>query len=104
MTTRLSLLDWVVYAEQLGAGEICLNSMDADGVRGGFDIEMLNAVCGRVNIPVIASGGCGGAGDFVSVFRQTEATGALAASIFHFGEATISDVKAGLRENGVHVR
>ena len=90
----VDLLDWVVEVEQRGAGEICLNSIDTDGVRGGFDIEMLQAVCSRVKIPVIASGGAGKLSDFAEAFQQTTVTAALAASLFHFGELTIPEVKA----------
>ena len=101
---ELDLLDWVKKAEQLGAGEICLNSMDADGTKNGFDIEMLNAVCNIVNIPVIASGGCGKIEHFYEVFDKTNASAALAASVFHFGELSISQVKEYLHKKGVNVR
>lgn len=100
----VDLLDWVVEVEQRGAGEICLNSIDTDGVRGGFDIEMLQAVCSRVRIPVIASGGAGKLSDFASVFQQTGVTAALAASLFHFGELTIPQVKADCRSKGIAMR
>ncbi len=100
----VDLLDWVVEVEQRGAGEICLNSIDTDGVRGGFDIEMLKAVCSRVKIPVIASGGAGKLSDFASVFQQTGVTAALAASLFHFGELTIPQVKADCRSKGIAMR
>ncbi len=100
----IDLLDWVVEVERLGAGEICLNSIDTDGVRGGFDMEMLQAVCARVRIPVIASGGAGKLSDFADVFLQTDATAALAASLFHFGELTIGEVKADCRSKGIAVR
>ena len=100
----VDLLDWVVEVEQRGAGEICLNSIDTDGVRGGFDIEMLQAVCSRVQIPVIASGGAGKLSDFASVFQQTGVTAALAASLFHFGELTIPQVKADCRAKGIAMR
>lgn len=101
---RLDLGDWVKEIEERGAGEICLNSIDTDGVRGGFDIEMLNFVCGRVNIPVIASGGCGAINHFSEVFEQTGASAALAASLFHFGELTVGEVKRYLNERGIPVR
>ena len=100
----VDLLDWVVEVEQRGAGEICLNSIDTDGVRGGFDIEMLQAVCKRVKIPVIASGGAGRLADFANVFQQTTVTAALAASLFHFGELTIPEVKADCRAKGIAMR
>ena len=102
--TELRLADWVRRAVSLGAGEICLNSIDADGVRGGFDIEMLNVVCAAVNVPVIASGGCGGLEHFSEVFRRTDASAALAASVFHHGEITIGQVKTHLKREGVCVR
>ena len=100
----VDLQDWVVEVEQRGAGEICLNSIDTDGVRGGFDIEMLQAVCSRVKIPVIASGGAGKLSDFAEAFQQTTVTAALAASLFHFGELTIPEVKADCRAKGIPMR
>lgn len=101
---KLDLGDWVKEIEERGAGEICLNSIDTDGVRGGFDTEMLNFVCKRVNIPVIASGGCGAINHFSEVFKQTGASAALAASLFHFGELTVGEVKRYLNERGIPVR
>ena len=101
---NLDLGDWVKEIEQRGAGEICLNSIDTDGVRGGFDIEMLNYVCSRVSIPVIASGGCGAINHFSEVFEQTASSAALAASLFHFKELTVDEVKAHLREHGIPAR
>lgn len=100
----LDLGDWVKEIEERGAGEICLNSIDTDGVRGGFDTEMLNFVCSRVTIPVIASGGCGFINHFSQVFEQTGASAALAASLFHFGELTVGEVKQHLREHNIPVR
>lgn len=100
----LDLGDWVKEIEERGAGEICLNSIDTDGVRGGFDTEMLNFVCSRVSIPVIASGGCGSVNHFSQVFEQTGASAALAASLFHFGELTVGEVKQHLREHNIPVR
>lgn len=100
----VDLLDWVVEVERRGAGEICLNSIDTDGVRGGFDIEMLKAVCSRVKIPVIASGGAGKLSDFATVFQETTVTAALAASLFHFGELTVPQVKADCRAKGIAMR
>ncbi|MCI5911303.1 MAG: imidazole glycerol phosphate synthase subunit HisF [Oscillospiraceae bacterium] len=102
--TGMELIDWVKKAESLGAGEICLNSMDADGTRNGFDIEMTDAVCNAVNIPVIASGGAGKIDDFSEVFEKTSATAALAASLFHFGILTINDIKKSLSEKDILVR
>jgi len=101
---KLDLIEWVKVAADMGAGEICLNSIDTDGVRGGFDLEMLNAVCAAVNIPVIASGGCGKLEHFSEAFEKTGASAALAASLFHYGELTIGEVKAHLRGKGIAVR
>lgn len=102
--TGIDLLDWVVRAEQLGAGEILLTSMDADGTKAGFDLPMLRAVTEAVHIPVIASGGCGNLAHFAEVFEQTDADAALAASLFHFGELTVGQVKAYLHAQGIPVR
>ena len=101
---KLDLIEWVKTIEQLGAGEICLNSIDADGTKAGFDIEMLDAVCKSVNIPVIASGGAGKIEDFSDVFEKTGATAALAASLFHFKELTVGQVKDYCRNKGIIVR
>ncbi|MDE7234831.1 MAG: imidazole glycerol phosphate synthase subunit HisF, partial [Ruminiclostridium sp.] len=101
---NLPLADWVAEIEKRGAGEICLNSMDADGTKEGFDLEMLNFVCERVKIPVIASGGCGCLSDFSDVFEKTPASAALAASLFHFRELTVGEVKEHLRGKGLPVR
>ncbi len=101
---KLDLGDWVKEIEERGAGEICLNSIDTDGVRGGFDIEMLNFVCSRVKIPVIASGGCGAINHFSEVFEQTNSSAALAASLFHFGELTVGEVKEYLKGKSIAVR
>ena len=102
--TKLDVVKWAVEAERLGAGEILLTSMDADGTKQGFDIDMLNAVCKAVNIPVIASGGCGQLSHFTEVFQRTSADAALAASIFHYGELTVGQVKEELRKNKLPVR
>lgn len=102
--TGLDLIEWAKQCEQLGAGEILLTSMDADGTRDGFDIDMLNAVLDVVTIPVIASGGCGGIEDIVEVFEKTNCDGALAASLFHFGEATIDEVKEECAKHNIPVR
>lgn len=101
---KRDLVEWVKEVERRGAGEICLNSIDTDGVRGGFDIEMLKAVCSAVKIPVIASGGAGKLSDFADVFKKTDCSAALAASLFHFGELTVSQVKDDCRKNGISVR
>lgn len=101
---ELDLLDWVKQIEQLGAGEICLNSIDTDGVKGGFDLPMLKAVVDVVNIPVIASGGAGQLGHFAEAFEKTNCSAALAASLFHFKELTVQEVKADCRSKGIIVR
>ncbi len=102
--TGLDLLDWVREGERLGAGEILLTSMDADGTKAGFDLAMTRAVTGAVGIPVIASGGCGGLEHFAQVFREADADAALAASLFHFGELSVGRVKEYLRDQGIPVR
>lgn len=101
---KLDLIEWVKKVEELGAGEICLNSIDADGTKAGFDIDMLRAVCSAVKIPVIASGGAGKIDDFSEVFEKTGATAALAASLFHFKELTVGEVKEHCRSKGIIVR
>lgn len=101
---NLDLGDWVKEISERGAGEICLNSIDTDGVRGGFDLEMLNFVCERVTIPVIASGGCGKIEHFSEVFEKTNSSAALAASLFHFGELTVGEVKEHLKMHDIPVR
>lgn len=101
---KLELGKWVKEIEERGAGEICLNSMDADGTRAGFDIEMLDYVCGKVNIPVIASGGAGKLEHFSNALIQTDCSAVLAASLFHFKELTIEQVKTDCRKNGILVR
>jgi cyclase len=100
----LDVVRWARKAESLGAGEILLTSMDTDGTKSGFDLEMLGAVCEAVNIPVIASGGGGSLESFVEVFEKTNTDAALAASIFHYGEYEIKDVKAALRTAKIPVR
>lgn len=97
-------VEWAREAEQRGAGEILLTSMDRDGTRSGFDCEMTAAVSTAVNIPVIASGGAGGFDHFVDVFTTGRADAALAASIFHFSEHGVSELKAHLRDAGITVR
>lgn len=102
--TGLDVVEWAVKAESLGAGEILLTSMDADGTKAGFDIEMTKAVTSAVNIPVIASGGCGSLEHFADAFTQADADAALAASLFHYGELSISQVKDYLRGRNIPVR
>ncbi|MDE6003757.1 MAG: imidazole glycerol phosphate synthase subunit HisF [Oscillospiraceae bacterium] len=101
---HLDLLDWVKQIEQLGAGEICLNSIDTDGVKGGFDLPMLKAVVNAVTIPVIASGGAGKLEHFAEAFQKTDCSAALAASLFHFKELTVNQVKADCRTKKIIVR
>ena len=103
--TGMEAIGWIKKGVSLGAGEIVLNSIDTDGVKGGFDLEMLEAVCDAVSVPVIASGGAGRIEDFVTLFKTLPKVDAgLAASIFHFGEVRIRDLKAALKENGIPVR
>ena len=101
--TGIDALDWVQRAADLGAGEILLNSMDADGTKQGYDLELIRLVRPRLHIPVIASGGAGAIGDFGPAV-EAGADAVLAASVFHFGELTVRDVKAELRAHGVTVR
>jgi len=102
--TPLKTLDWAKKAEELGAGEILLTSMDGDGTKNGFDLRITKLVSESINIPVIASGGAGKIEDFENVFNQTKATGALAASIFHFGEIGISELKEELKLKKLTIR
>ena len=103
--TKLEAIEWIKRGVALGAGELVVNSIDTDGVKGGFDIPMLEAVCNAVSVPVIASGGAGGIDDFITLFKALPKVDAgLAASIFHFGEVTIPDLKNALHENGINVR
>ncbi len=101
--TGLDAVAWAKQAEDLGAGEILLTSMDADGAKTGFDLPMLNAICGSVRIPVIASGGCGSLQHFAEVFEKTGADAALAASLFHYNELTLGQVKAYLNARSIPV-
>ena len=103
--TGMEAVAWIRRCVDMGAGEIVVNSMDTDGVKGGFDLEMLNAVCEAVSVPVIASGGAGCAEDFVTLFKTLPKVDAgLAASIFHFGEVKIADLKRIMAENGIPAR
>ena len=102
--TGIDLMEWVTEGERLGAGEILLTSMDTDGTKAGFDIPMLKAVTGALRIPVIASGGCGNLEHFADVFLQAEVDAALAASLFHFGELTVPQVKDYLKGRGIPAR
>ncbi|MCD7935024.1 MAG: imidazole glycerol phosphate synthase subunit HisF [Oscillospiraceae bacterium] len=103
--TGMEAIGWIRRCVDMGAGEVVLNSIDTDGVKQGFDLEMLQAVCDAVSVPVIASGGAGCIADFVTLFQTLPRVDAgLAASIFHFGEVPIPALKAALAENGVPVR
>jgi cyclase len=102
--TGLDVLTWAKKSVQLGAGEILLTSMDRDGTKDGFDIELTKIVSESVNVPVIASGGAGKKEDFATVFKNGKADAALAASLFHFGELTVSEVKKYMKENKIAVR
>ena len=103
--TGMEALAWIERGVAAGAGEVVVNSIDTDGVKGGFDLELLDAVCSRVRVPVVASGGAGSAEDFTRLFESVPRVSAgLAASIFHFGEVKIPELKRKLRENGINVR
>ena len=103
--TGMEAIAWIKQGVALGAGEVVVNSIDTDGVKGGFDLAMLEAVCDAVNVPVIASGGAGTPGHFVELFKAIPAIDAgLAASVFHFGTIRIPDLKRELRDNDIIVR
>lgn len=103
--TGMEAIAWIRRGVSLGAGEVVVNSMDTDGVKGGFDLELLQAVCEAVSVPVIASGGAGRIEDFITLFRSLPKVDAgLAASVFHYGEITIGDLKQRLSAEGVNVR
>lgn len=103
--TGMEAIEWIKRCVGNGAGEVVLNSIDTDGVKKGFDLEMLNAVCEAVNVPVIASGGAGCIDDFTTLFKTLPKVDAgLAASIFHFGEVSIKDLKEELKKNNIPVR
>lgn len=102
--TGIDVVEWAHEVYRRGAGEILLTSMDRDGTKSGFDLALTEAVCKAVGIPVIASGGCGTLGHFSEVFEKTGADAALAASLFHYGELTIAEVKAHLAEEEIPVR
>lgn len=102
--SKIDAIKWIEEAVSLGAGEILLTSMDADGTKNGFDINFLREVNKRVSVPVIASGGCGKLEDFYEVFNENVADGALAASVFHYGELTINEVKKYLKDKNIPIR
>lgn len=102
--TGIDAIEWAKSVEKLGAGEILLTSIDTDGTENGYDLELIRAITKAVRIPVIASGGCGSQEHILEVFRKTDVDAALAASIFHYGRATVNSVKQYLKENGINVR
>lgn len=102
--TDIDVIDWAKKVQELGVGEILLTSMEADGTKDGFDIELLNAVCNAIKIPVIASGGCGELSHFYDVFDRTPAAAALAASLFHYDELTVGEVLDFLNKKGINVK
>ena len=103
--TGLEAIEWIKRCVGSGAGEVVVNSIDTDGVKNGFDLEMLSLVCRAVEVPVIASGGAGYAQHFVELFQAVPGVDAgLAASVFHFGEVRLKDLKKELAQNGIHVR
>lgn len=103
--TGLDAIEWIKKCTDNGAGEIVLNSIDTDGVKRGFDIEMLSRVCEVVSVPVIASGGAGSIKDFIELFKTLPSVDAgLAASVFHFGQIKINELKNELKRQGIHVR
>ncbi|WP_311408304.1 imidazole glycerol phosphate synthase subunit HisF [Liquorilactobacillus uvarum] len=102
--TKLNAIEWAKKVVDLGAGELLITSMDKDGTKSGFDIELYQEIGAAVDVPIIASGGAGNIEDFVQVFKEAPVDGALAASVFHFGELTIPQVKRTLELTGVNVR
>ena len=102
--TDVDVVEWAREAEERGAGELFVNSIDADGTREGYDISLMQAVCDAVSTPVIASSGCGGPEDMYEVFTEADADAGLAASIFHFGDYSIQETKKYLDERGIPVR
>ena len=103
--TGIEAISWIKRGVDMGAGEVVVNSIDTDGVKNGFDIPLLKRVCETVNVPVIASGGAGKTEDFVNLFKEIpDIDAGLAASVFHFGEIAIPDLKKNLNDNGILVR
>ena len=102
--TGIDVLRWIEEGVRLGAGEILLTSMDADGTKKGFDIELTKSVSNITNVPVIASGGCGSLEHFYEVFKDEAADAALAASLFHYGELSVEEVKKYLKDKNISVR
>lgn len=104
ISTEIDAIEWAKFAQDSGAGEIVVNSIDTDGVKNGFDLPMLNAICNVVNIPVIASGGAGNICDFVKLFNETNVDAGLGASVFHFNSFSIKTLKNELKKNNIEVR
>lgn len=102
--TGVDVIEWSKEVEQRGAGEILLTSMDGDGVKTGYDLALTKAVADAVDLPVVASGGCGSVEDIIAVFKETKASGALAASVFHYGELEIPVIKERLKAEGIAVQ
>jgi cyclase len=102
--TNLDAIEWAVHGVELGAGEIVVNSIDEDGMKKGYDIELLKEITDRVNVPVIASGGAGTMEHFKEAVVKADVDGILAASVFHFGEIHIKDLKKYLKEEGIEIR
>lgn len=102
--TGMDAIEWAKRVVKLGAGEILLTSMDADGTKSGYDLRLTEEISKSVSIPVIASGGCGHTDHIIEVFQKTTVDAALAASIFHYGEATVQSVKRKLRDANIEVR
>lgn len=103
-STCIDAIEWAKKVEKLGAGEILLTSIDTDGTENGYDLELIDAICHEINIPVIASGGCGSKEDILQVFKETQADAALAASLFHFEKERLKDVKIYLSNNNILIR
>lgn len=102
--TELDAIDWAARGVELGAGELVINSIDEDGMKKGYDLELLRKITGRVNVPVIASGGAGSMQDFYEAIDKADVDGILAASVFHFGEIKINELKAYLKNRGIPIR
>lgn len=102
--TGINAIQWIKQAVELGAGEIVVNSIDEDGMKNGYDIELLSLITSQVQVPVIASGGAGRKEDFLEAAKKADVDGILAASVFHYGEISISELKKYLKDNGVSIR
>lgn len=102
--TEIDAIEWAKFGQDNGSGEIVVNSIDTDGVKNGFDLPMLDAICSVVNIPVVASGGAGSINDFITLFKNTKVDAGLGASVFHFNEFSIKNLKKELKNSGIEVR